>query len=183
MFWRFWVLYFILEVFNVSCDIGVLYLRSENNLGRLELLSHMTVHIGATFCQFMDLTFGVRVIDWQLILYIVCEKLHRLCEKIFGVLQKSIQNENFLVVKNDIWSWQWGVNKHWRVVNKVWRSLKVAKVEFIFHSKQKEDWMIKKESNFKFSVQILKVKQLFNKNRLCTMKKERWTRMYWILRL
>ena len=48
---------------GVSCNIGLPYLRSENNLGRLELLNNMTVHIGATFCQSMDLTFGVRVID------------------------------------------------------------------------------------------------------------------------
>ena len=32
--------------------------------------------------------------------------------------------------------------------------------------------MIKKESNFKFSVQIPKVKQLFNRKRSCTIKKE-----------
>ena len=38
-------------------------LKSENNLGRLELLSHMTVHIGATLGQYLSLTFGVRVID------------------------------------------------------------------------------------------------------------------------
>ena len=40
---------FVLEVFNVSCYIQLPYLRSENNLGRFELLSHLTVHIGATF--------------------------------------------------------------------------------------------------------------------------------------
>ena len=54
---------FVLKVFNVSCYIRVPYLRSENNLGRLKLLSHLTVHIGATFCQYWNLTFGVRVID------------------------------------------------------------------------------------------------------------------------
>ena len=54
---------FVLYVLDVSCYIGVPYLRSENNLGRVELLSHMTVHVGATFCQSEDLTFGVRVID------------------------------------------------------------------------------------------------------------------------
>ena len=54
---------FVLKAFNVSCYIRVPYLRSENNLGRLELLSHLTVHIGATFCQYWNLTFGVRVID------------------------------------------------------------------------------------------------------------------------
>ena len=40
---------FVLKVFNVSCYIRDLYLWSENNLGQLELLSHMTVDIGATF--------------------------------------------------------------------------------------------------------------------------------------
>ena len=40
---------FVLKVFNVSCYIRVPYLRSENNLRRFELLSNLTVHIGATF--------------------------------------------------------------------------------------------------------------------------------------
>ena len=45
----FFKLGFVLKVFNVSCSIRVPYLRSENNLRRFELLSSLTVHIGATF--------------------------------------------------------------------------------------------------------------------------------------
>ena len=40
---------FVLKVFSVSCYITVPYLRGENNLRRFELLSELTVHIGATF--------------------------------------------------------------------------------------------------------------------------------------
>ena len=40
---------FVLKVLSVSCYIRVPYLRSENNLRRFELLSDLTVHIGATF--------------------------------------------------------------------------------------------------------------------------------------
>ena len=46
-----------------------------------------------------------------------------------------------------------------------------GRVHFSF--KVREHGTIKKESNFKFSVQILKVKQAYNKERSCTVKKER----------
>ena len=55
---------------NVGCNVRVLYLRSENNLRRLELLSHLTVHIGAAFFSVKKFRFdiGVQVIDCQPVL-------------------------------------------------------------------------------------------------------------------
>ena len=40
---------FVLHMGNVGFNVRVLYIRSLNNLRPLELLSHLTVHIGATF--------------------------------------------------------------------------------------------------------------------------------------
>ena len=49
---------------------------------------------------------------------------------------------------------------------------RIGKGGIHFSFERKEDWMIGKDSNFKFSVQIPKVKYLCYKNRSCTMKKE-----------